>query len=81
MIRLLLIFIGVPFISFGQNPNLKHLTGEKYARETVSAALINQDQKTFYDTLISDKETAIDVAEIILFKMYGRENIISERPY
>jgi hypothetical protein len=31
--------------------------------------------------VINDKKTAIAVAESILFKIYGKEQIISERPY
>jgi len=33
------------------------------------------------DTLIRDKETAISIAEIILFKIYSKALITSERPY
>ena len=81
MIRLLLIIICVPLIGLGQNTNLKNFTGEKHAREAITEAVINWKEKPFYDTLISDKETAISVAEAILFKFYGKENIIAERPY
>ena len=81
MIRLLLIIICVPFIGFGQNTNVRTLTGEKNAREAIAEAVINWKDKPFYDTLISDKETAIGVAEAVLFKFYGKENIILERPY
>jgi hypothetical protein len=31
--------------------------------------------------LITDKETAIAMAEPLLFKIYGKEEIESERPY
>jgi NTF2 fold immunity protein len=81
MVRLLLIIIGFPFMGFGQSPDLKNISGEKYAREAITEAVINWKDKPFYDTLISDKETAISVAEAILFKFYGKENIIAERPY
>ena len=33
------------------------------------------------DTLIKDKETAITLSESILFKIYGKDNIINQRPY
>jgi hypothetical protein len=81
MIRLFLIIIYVPLIGLGQNTNPKNFKGEKYAREAITEAVINWKEKPFYDTLISDKETAISVAEAILFKFYGKENIIAERPY
>ena len=31
--------------------------------------------------LVPDKETAIQIAEIILFRLYGKDAIIAERPY
>jgi NTF2 fold immunity protein len=31
--------------------------------------------------LVPDKETAIKIAEVILFRLYGEEDIIAERPY
>lgn len=31
--------------------------------------------------LVPDKETAIQIAEILLFRLYGKEAIIAERPY
>ncbi|NRS90222.1 hypothetical protein HNQ02_003159 [Flavobacterium sp. 7E] len=33
------------------------------------------------DTVIPDKETAVIIAETILFKIYGKDNIIKQRPY
>lgn len=32
-------------------------------------------------TLIADKQTLINITEPILFKIYGKENIIEQRPY
>jgi NTF2 fold immunity protein len=31
--------------------------------------------------LVPDKETAIKIAEVVLFRLYGEEDIISQRPY
>jgi len=31
--------------------------------------------------LVPDKETAIKIAEVVLFRLYGEENIIAQRPY
>jgi hypothetical protein len=81
MTRLLLLLAVTPLMGFGQVSSGKHLTGEDYARQEIQMALKNNGPKPFYDTLIGDKETAINVAESILFKIYGKENIISERPY
>jgi hypothetical protein len=51
------------------------------AQKEVADALLRPEICFRYDTLLSDKETAIEYAEIILFKVYGKEQIISERPY
>lgn len=31
--------------------------------------------------IIDDKETAVKLAEVILFKIYGERNIVRQRPY
>ena len=31
--------------------------------------------------LVPDKETAIKIAEVILFRLYGEEDIITQKPY
>lgn len=31
--------------------------------------------------LVPDKETAIQIAEIVLFRLYGKEKIVAQRPY
>jgi hypothetical protein len=31
--------------------------------------------------LVPDKETAIKIAEVILFRLYGKEDVIAQRPY
>jgi NTF2 fold immunity protein len=33
------------------------------------------------ESLVPDKETAIKVAEVILFRLYGEEDIVTQRPY
>ena len=57
------------------------VVGKKYAAEEIKKAIANKNYKPFYDTLINDKEMAIAIAESILFKIYGRENIIEQRPF
>jgi hypothetical protein len=69
------------FVFYGQNYNHRKVMGEENAKQAVKNALNDKDFKPFYDTLIEDKETAISVAEPILFKIYGRAAITSERPY
>lgn len=31
--------------------------------------------------LVPDRDTAIKIAEIVLFRLYGQEDIVSQRPY
>ncbi len=31
--------------------------------------------------LVPDQETAIKIAEVVLFRLYGKESIIDQRPY
>ncbi len=72
-----------PFITFSQqrNDTNRILLGDAYALREVADAVMNAGTQPLKDTLIKDKETAINVAEVILFKTYGKEQIISERPY
>ena len=71
----------MPLLSCGQNPNERMIMGEQNARQAIKNAIDDKEYKPFYDTLIKDKVTAIAVAEPILYKIYGKKNIIDERPY
>jgi NTF2 fold immunity protein len=77
---LTLIVVAFPSITIGQNFEGRIVSGEKVAKQEIENAL-KRNQKPLYDTLITDKETAIAVAEPILFKYYGKDDILSERPY
>ena len=66
--------------SLAQNFDGRLILGEKVAKQEITEAL-ERNRKPFYDTLITDKETAIAMAEPLLFKIYGKEKIESERPY
>ena len=69
------------FVSYGQDLNKRTVLGETYARKEIKQILHGNNYKPFYDTLIKDKETVIAVVEPMLFKIYGRENVVNERPY
>ena len=52
------------------------------ARAMIKSALTDKTHKQILvDKVIGDKETAIAVAEPILFKIYGKNQILSEKPY
>jgi len=55
--------------------------GEEHAKTEILKALKDSTTKPFYDTLIVDRQTAIAMVEPILFKVYGKNQIIEQRPY
>ena len=69
------------FFSYGQNIKEKNTLFEKRAKERVKELLTSKHSKPFYGAIIKSKETAIAIAEPILFDIYGKDNIIGERPY
>lgn len=58
---------------FKENNNLKHAESELKNTLIKNAVLP--------DKVIQYSQTAVDVAENILFNIYGKENIIQQRPY
>ena len=72
-------FVVLCFSAYAQISNKRIILGEKHARQQVKQAL--KKKYSFSTILINDKETAIAIAEPILFKLYGKKNILAERPY
>lgn len=69
-------------ISCGQTKNDRTKLGIKHAKTELKEALSkNSERQILVDKVITDKETAITISETILFKIYGKNNIISQRPY
>jgi hypothetical protein len=77
----LFIFLVLSLTSCAQNLNSRIVLGEENAKKVVKTAVADKQYRPFYDTLIKTKETAIAIAEPILFSIYGRKDIIKERPY
>ncbi|MBK9636776.1 MAG: hypothetical protein IPO63_02815 [Bacteroidetes bacterium] len=51
-------------------------------REIIFNAKHNPKYKNFeVDTLVSNQEVAISICEPILFKIYGKDRIVRQRPY
>jgi NTF2 fold immunity protein len=66
----------------GQTNSDRTNLGIEYAKTELKDALTNKKEKLILvDKVITDKETAISISETILFKIYGRNNIIKQRPY
>ena len=60
----------------------KRIAGEKSAKEQLDRFLSDSTADLLKgEILINDKQTLIKIVEPILFKGYGRENIINQRPY
>jgi hypothetical protein len=58
--------------------------GKKYAEEELKSALSlpkNNDLLEKFKLIIPDSATSIAVAEPVLFNIYGKENILFEKPY
>lgn len=78
-------FITLIFISlnsYGQTKTDRRKLGVEFAKSELKEALSSKNEKQILvEQVIADKETAITISETILFKIYGKNNIISQRPY
>ena len=64
--------------------NGRTILGKSHAEKELKLALSKESQHNVIDNknvLIKDNLTAINVAEPILFSIYGKENIESQKPY
>lgn len=68
----------------GQTKGDRTILGRSYAEQELKSALTDKslynaiDNKT---SILKDSLTAVNVAEPILFNIYGKDNIIKQRPY
>lgn len=79
---LLLIFLAFTINSCAQNNRL--VLGEKYAKEELDAVLANKSRDNLVDNkelIVKNSNTAIKIAEAILFEIYGKANIEEQKPY
>jgi hypothetical protein len=76
---LLYLLILMPLFCSAQE---KSANRDSYLRELVKNSLRNKITKQILvDKIVPDKETAVAVAESILFRIYGKAQIIGEKPY
>jgi len=78
---LILVSLTLPLSFWGQNYKNRAVVGEDSAKLMLANILNDANNKLPSDTLIKDKETAISMAEFVLFKSYGKATITTERPY
>ena len=55
--------------------------GESHARKQLQELLQGKSQPFTWDTLITSSQTAIAMVEPLLFNIFGKEQILSEKPY
>ena len=80
-VLMLLIFM---LTACGQTKGDRTILGKSYAEKELESALTDKSQHNVVDNttaIIKDSLTAINVAEPILFGIYGKDNIIKQRPY
>ncbi len=68
----------------GQSQNARTILGKSQAENELKLALSNRNRHNVVDNktvIINDSITAITVAEPILFSIYGKDNIIQQRPF
>jgi hypothetical protein len=65
----------------GQKPSKRAVVGRKYAEQQINAARKGTATSLLPHSLLTTQALAIAVAEPILFHIYGKSTVISERPY
>lgn len=83
MIKTLLVLgaLVLPLSFWGQNFKNRAVVGEDSAKQMIRNISSDSSYKLPSDTLIRDKDMAISLAEVLLFKSYGKALISGERPY
>jgi NTF2 fold immunity protein len=81
---LTLIFFISSLNTFGQMNNQRISFWESCAREELKSALADKKYHNVLnrkEVIIKDSTSAINIAETIVFGIYGKENIINKKPY
>jgi hypothetical protein len=69
-------------VSCNKNRLNSTFLGEEIARKRLASALSDTTDVRHYEKLLIDnKEMAIELAEVYLFKVYGKEHIREQLPY
>jgi hypothetical protein len=79
---LIVLTFTISFCSQKQEPRLRY--GKTFAEQELKLALTDTTLHNIVDNntiLIKDSLTAISIVEPILFSIYGKDNIVFERPY
>lgn len=79
-----LILFTTALIACGQNKNDRLILGKLCAQQELKSALTDKEQHNIIDhqsIIIKESLTAVNVAEPILFSIYGKDNITRQQPY
>lgn len=79
---LTIILFAFSLNAFSQND--RSLLGKSFAESELKLALSKESQHNVIDNnnvIIKDSLTAVKIVEPILFSIYGKENIESQKPY
>lgn len=79
-----LILLTMSLTSYGQKKSDRLILGKSYAEQELNLALTDSVRHNVIDNktlIIKDSLTAINIAEPILFSIYGKDNITKQRPY
>lgn len=80
----LFIIILLIYTASGQTKSNRLRSNRKMAEQELKSALTDTKQHNFINNgelLIKDSKTAVNIVEPILFSVFGKNEIISERPY
>lgn len=87
MIKRLLILTSLilsSLSSLAQSENPRSILGEEFARTELERSLAENSLHNVVDgkkEIISDSTSAVEIAEVILFRIYGERNIKKQKPY
>jgi len=76
--------LTLTLISCGQTKFNRTILGKAYAEQELKSTLTDKSQNNIIDSktvIIKESSTAIDIAEPILFSIYGKDNITKQKPY
>lgn len=82
--KLIIALVVIYFTACAQNKSDRLILGKKYAEEELKSALADTTKHnviTMQTVVVKDSLTATTIAESVLFGLYGRENIIKQKPY
>lgn len=79
VLQILLILVFSTSFAQSKNPDLER--ARKFVEESLNNKTANNVIVKKTSKSLLQKETVIKIAELVLFQIYGKENILKQRPY